>query len=357
MLTKKIAVVHDWLFTQRGGENVLEAILELYPEADLFSLFYRPTDLSPTIRKPRWRASFLNRFPFVAQYYRYLLPFFPFAIERFDLSKYDLVISSSHCVAKGVIVRPDAIHICYCHTPMRYVWDRWTDYFGRGLRRIFVAPFLTLLRGWDVASSARVDFFIANSRFVAERIKKYYRREAEVIFPFVDLTHFFKKDRKSEGNYYLAVSAPVPYKRIDLAVAACEKLGRELRIVGPKNRSGKFTKYFGRVGREELSDLYQGARALLFPGEEDAGIVPLEAMASGTPVIAYGRGGVTETVIDGKTGLFFPKQNVESLVAAIETFEASEAQFSATACRERAEAFSKDNFKEKFKAFVDRHTT
>lgn len=345
----RVAIIHDWLITYRGGERMLEAIGELFPNATIFTLFHDPKTLKEVLSHHEIKASFLNKIPKVKKFYRALLPLMPMAIEQFDLGNFDLVISSSHCVAKGVIVSPTALHICYCYTPMRYAWDKTSDYFT-GWKKAFTLPFLHYLRQWDVTSSARVDCFIAISNFVKQRIKKYYRRESIVINPFANLEGLQSQDFFS-GDYYLTVSALAPYKRVDLAIAACEKLKRRLLVVGDgqdRNRlkqiAGKYTEFLGLVEAEKLKSLYQGARAFLFPGEEDFGIAPLESMACGRPVIAFGRGGTLETVIDGKTGLFFKEPTVDSLINAIEDFERREKEFSKELCIERAVEFSKEKF-------------
>jgi len=352
---RRVAIIHDWLVTYRGGEKVLEAIAELYPRAEIFTLFHAPGKVGEKIESHRIHASFLNR-SWLRKYYRHTLPLMPYAIESFDLSDFDLVISSSHCVAKGIIPAPDALHICYCHTPMRYAWDRRFDYFPKGLAGAIYAFFLHGTRKWEVTTSSRVDHFIANSTWVARRIEKYYRRSSVVINPFVDpIPPMTAADR---GDYYLIVSGFAPYKRIDLAIRACEELGRPLKIVGEgqeeaalRRIAGPQTTFVGRVGGEDLRRIYQGCRALLFPGEEDFGIVPLEAMASGKPVIALGRGGVTDSVIDGKTGVFFSESTVPALKEAILRFESK--RFHPEDCRQRAELFSKERFQRQFKAAVD----
>jgi len=351
---RRVAIVHDWLISSRGGEKVLEAILELFPQAEIFTLFYDSNRVSEKIRRHPVHVSFLNRFPQAHRYYRHLLPLFPMAIERFDLTDFDLVISSSHCVAKGVIVGPQALHLCYCHTPMRYAWDRYRDYFPPGWKEGLVFPFIHYLRIWDVTSSARVDGFIANSSWVARRIEKYYRRSSEIIHPFVDLSAYPLSEKKRE-SHYLAVSAFAPYKRLDLAIEACRKLDRKLRIVGEgqdsallKRLAGDNVTFLGRLDSDGLRREYAEARALLFPGEEDFGITPLEAMASGTPVLAFGRGGTLDSILPGETGLFFPEQTVESLTQAMLKFEASEMHFSPARCRTRAESFGREAFQRRF---------
>lgn len=356
---QRVAILHDWLNGLRGGERVLEAICELYPKAEIFTLFYEPEKVGPIISKHKIHASFLNAFPGRSRYYRYLLPLFPLAIERFDLTSFDLIISSSHCVAKGGLVPPNALHICYCYTPMRYAWDRYGDYFAGSWKEAAIYPFIHYLRTWDVVSSARVDQFIADSHWAGKRIHKYYRRNYEVIHPFVDVKLFHPPNSGARQDYYLVVSAFAPYKRIDLAIRACNEMDRPLHIIGKgqeeeslKRLAGPKTRFLGRIPDEALKEAYGHARALLFPGEEDFGITPLEAMACGTPVIAYGRGGVSDTVVPGETGIFFGEQTVESFCAAIREFEKTE--FDANQCRARAEQFTREEFQRQFRDALDR---
>lgn len=353
---RRVALIHDWLVSYRGGEKVLEAIAELFPTVDIYTLFYKPGTIGSKLEKYPIRTSFLNKLPGSSKYYRYLLPLMPLAVERWDLRDYDLVISSSSCVAKGIIPGPRTRHICYCLTTMRYAWDQYSHYFGGHPTEAFIYPWVHYLRMWDVTSSARVDEFIADSNFVADRIRKYYRRDANVIPAFVDL----EKYRLYEGpreNYYLVASAHAPYKRIDLAIEACKKLGRRIVVVGSGQNEKKIralagpgVEFAGQVSDERLLELYQKARALLFPGEEDFGIVPLEAMACGTPVIAYDSGGAQETVSAPTTGAFFYPQTSEALCQAILDFEQrNSSKIVPSNCRRQAEGFSRENFQMQFR--------
>lgn len=364
----KVAIIHDWLTGMRGGEKVLEVLCELYPDADIFTLFHIPGAVSKEIESHNIKTSYLQKFPFIRKRYRYYLPLFPHAIESFDLKGYDIILSSSHAVAKGVIPPPHAIHISYIYTPMRYVWDLYSDYFdnGRGGRfyGIIVSIFAHYLRMWDITSSARVDYFVAISKHVANRTSRYYRREADVIYPSVDCSRFEPSGK--EGDFYLIVSAFAPYKRVDLAIEAFNRLGLPLKIIGTgqeekrlRGMAGSNIEFLGWRSNEELANYYAGCKALIFPGEEDFGIVPVEAMASGRPVIAYGKGGVLETVVpltnhvaEYSTGIFFFEQTPESLIKAIRTFEENQDKFVPEIIRNHALKFNGGIFKEKIKSYI-----
>jgi len=348
----KVALIHDWLTGQRGGEKVLEVFTEIFPAAPIYTLIHFPHSQISAIEGKKINTSFIQRMPRVKKKYRSYLPLFPLAIELFDLQEYDLIISSSHCVAKGIIPRPGSLHISYIHSPMRYAWNQYFSYFSSHklgvLSRFFIPPALHRLRLWDAASTDRVDFMVANSRTVAERIYRYYRRTADVIHPPVD-TDFFKIGEQEE-EYYLIVSALVPYKRIEIAIHAFNQSGKQLRIVGqgPDYKklakiAGKNIRFLGNLDPSELLQTYQAARALIMPGEEDFGINALESQACGVPVIAYDSGGATETVIPQKTGLFFSELKVDSLLSALDKFQAI--AFNKNSIRENALSFSREKFK------------
>jgi glycosyltransferase involved in cell wall biosynthesis len=350
----RVALIHDWLNGMRGGEKVLEVLCELYPQADIYTLLYEPDKISDTIRKHRVHTSFIQQLPLAKKYYRHYLPLFPVAVEQFDLREYELVISSSHCVAKGVLTEPGTPHICYCHTPMRYAWEQYQEYFQPErlgfFKRWFIPLAISRLRVWDVVTAQRVDAFIANSAHVAKRIKNYYNREAIVVHPPVEAEKF--KIVSSPEDYYFTLSALVPYKRIDRAIEAFNSLKKKLIIVGdgPEYRrlrktAGKNITFIRVCEQAKLRDLYANCRAFVFPGEEDFGITPLEAMASGRPVIAYGKGGVLESVVEGKTGVFFREPTAASFVQAVARAETI--AWNAEEIRARAMGFDRPRFKAK----------
>lgn len=356
----KVALVHDWLTGMRGGERVLEVLCRLYPDATLHTLIHNRGAMSPTIEAMRIVESDLPRWPLARRHFRVYLPFFPRLIEQFDLSGYDLVVSSSHCVAKGVIPPAGVPHICYCHTPMRYVWDMYHDYRNaRGpLAKLFMSVTRGPLRRWDVRSAQRVHHFIANSNHVADRIRRHYGREADVIHAPVDSDFFTPGDGKP-GEYYLIVSALVPYKKVELALDAFRGGERRLVVIGSgsdaeriRSLGGPGITFLDNVDDADLRDWYRGARALIFPGEEDFGITPLESMACGRPVIAYGRGGALETVVEGITGHFFTEQSVPALRAAVDNFERM--VFTREAVRQRALAFSTAIFTNTLREYIER---
>jgi glycosyltransferase involved in cell wall biosynthesis len=354
----KVALVHDWLTGMRGGEKCLEVFCELFPGADLFTLIYDPDKVSPVIKRLNITASWIDHLPEAKKYFRYLLPFFPCAIEQFDFADYDLIVSSSHCVAKGIFPHR-GLHIAYVHAPMRYVWDQHDAYFGPGrssMARVAMSLCRRYLQQWDVRSSQRVNYFVANSRNVAAKIERLYGRQAAVIHPPLNLEQFQLGERGLEP-YYLIVSALVPYKKIDIAVAAFNQLRLPLKIAGEgplrtklEKLAGPNIEFLGWVNDQTLAALYASCQAVIFPGEEDFGIVPLEAQASGRPVIAYGYGGALETVLPLEngglaTGVFYRESTVESLVEGVCQFQKNRHRFEPAAIRRHACQFSRDRFK------------
>jgi len=352
----KVAFVHYWLVGMRGGEKVLEGLCELYPEADIFTLVADPSKLSDRLRGHKITTSFLQKIGGV-KHYQKMLPLMPMALEAFDLTPYDLVISSEAGPAKGIITRPDAVHVCYCHSPMRYIWDLYPQYYQNAgkITRFFMALTSPWLRTWDVTTAARVDHFIANSRYVAQRIKKFYRRDATVINPPVDAARFAIS--ASAADYYLCAGQITPYKKIEIAVEAFTKLNKPLVIIGSgatpalKAMAGPSITFLGSVDDETMAHHFANCRALVFPGVEDFGIVPLEVAASGRPVIAFKRGGALETVVDGKTGILFEEQTVASLANAVETMERTHAEFKPEVLRQHALQFERAHFIEVLRNF------
>jgi glycosyltransferase involved in cell wall biosynthesis len=345
----------------RGGEKVLLSLARLFPDAPIFTLLHVKGSVAPELEARDIRTSFVQHLPAVATRYRHYLPLFPTAAESFDLGGFDLVVSSSHCAAKGVRPAPGALHLCYCHTPMRYVWDRYDDYFGPGraspLARLLVRPIAAHLRAWDVRTAARVHRFAANSEWVKGRIRRYYGRDSVVIPPPVD-TSFFTPGEDRPGAYDLVVSALAPYKRLELVLDAYRGTGRPVRIVGTGPEEARLralappeVAFLGRVGDEELRDLYRGCRAVLMPGVEDAGIVPLEALACGRPAVVFAEGGGAETVEHGRTGLVFHQPTAAALRSAVTNLETT--RFDRLALRARAEALRREVFEERVRSFVD----
>jgi glycosyltransferase involved in cell wall biosynthesis len=358
----RVAVVHDWLTVPGGSEQVVLELLEMFPQAELFTSIYDPEPWPEQITRRPVHASFLNRLPGARRHYPKLLPLMNRAFRSFDLRGFDLVLSSSHACAKNVRKPPGALHVCYCHTPMRYAWDE--DFMAgedvaRPLR-ILLPPLLAWLRRQDLAGVAGVDVFVANSGHVADRIRRHYRREAEIVHPPVHVEHYLALQR-SPQDYYLAFGRVVPYKRVDLAVAACTRLGRRLKVAGDgraldavraRAAGAEGIELLGKVSEGERDALLGGARALLFPGEEDFGIVPVEAQAAGAPVVAYGVGGAVETVGDGVTGALFGEQSEAGLAAAIERFEGM--QLDERVVRENAARFGRERFREELAEVIAR---
>ena len=373
----RVALVHDWLTGMRGGERVLEAICELVPHAALFTLLYVPGRVSPVIARHAPRTSFVQRLPWAERYYRYYLPLFPFAIEQFDLSGFDLIVSSSHCVAKSVIAPAGARHLCYCHTPMRYAWDQFEHYFGQrrvGLASHAARPVLRHLARWDAATSGRPDRYVANSQYVAQRIRRYYNRAASVVHPPVDTSFYTPLDTAlppgplhrtgpgmddgDSGGYALIVSALVPYKRMDVAMAAAARVRLPLKIVGEGPERARLTaiagpgvEFLGRLPDTEVRDLYREATAVLVPWEEDFGIVPVEAHACGRPVVALGRGGVLDSVQDGVNGLLVQDDTEEAWAEALDRVRRT--PFDSAAIRAGAERFARPRFQQEMLAAIE----
>jgi glycosyltransferase involved in cell wall biosynthesis len=358
----KVALVHDWLTGMRGGEKALEVVCERFPDAELFTLVHVPGSVSPTIERHRPHTSFVQRLPLVKRYYRHYLPLFPTAIEQFDLDRFDLVVSLSHCCAKSIVRPGHARHVCYCLTPMRYAWDQFDAYFGpdrlgpigsRAMR-----PVMARLARWDRDTADRVDRYVAISHYVAGRIGRYYNREASVVYPPVD-TDFFHPDAAAPERFALVVSALVPYKRLDVAIDACRVAGVPLKIVGDGPERAHLERrvqgqdevqFLGRRSDEEVRALYQRASVALLPGEEDFGIVPLEAQACGRPVVALGRGGALETVVPDETGLLVDEPTPEAFADAIR--RVIDRRFDPAAIRRHAEHFSRSRFGDEIEAIV-----
>lgn len=361
----KIAIIHDWLVTYAGAERVLEQIIQLYPAAELYSLIdFIPIEGRGFILNKKVKTSFIQKLPFARKNYRNYLPLMPLAIKQFDFSHYNLVISSSHAIAKGARTNGSQLHICYCHTPMRYAWDFQQQYLkeaklDRGFKGLVVKTILNRIRTWDQNTATRVNHFIANSQYVARRIKLIYNKKSLVIYPPVDITTFHLGNQKED--FFLTASRMVPYKKIDLVVEAFSKMrDRRLLVIGDgpdfnkiKKKANKNIQLLGYQKGHILREYLQKARAFVFAAEEDFGILPVEAQACGTPVIAYCRGGVLETVIENKTGIFFKEQTIDSLIGAINEFEKRQDQFDSLEIRRNAERFGKERFKTEFKEFVD----
>jgi glycosyltransferase involved in cell wall biosynthesis len=356
----KVAIIHYWLVGMRGGEKVVEALCNMFPEADIFTHAYAPEAISPTIRAHRVQTSFISRLPRAARNYKSYLPLMPLALEQLDLRGYDLIISSESGPSKGIIPPAGAVHICYCHSPMRYIWNMFHDYRERSgaLTRLIMPPTSHYLRTWDAVSSMRVHDFVANSKTVARRLWAYYRRESTVIHPPVRVEDFVQVSPNSIEDFYLMAGELVPYKRPDLAVEAFNRSGRKLVVVGGGEMLSKLkamakpnVTILGPQPFDELRSLLSRCSALIFPGEEDFGMVPVEAMASGRPVVAFGKGGATETVIDGRTGCFFDKQTTDSLIESVERCDSI--RFNQAELVEHAGTFGVDRFMTSLRSFID----
>lgn len=365
----KVAIVHDWLVNYGGAERVVEEMLRLYPDADLFTLVYDEARMGRTFPREKVRTSFVQRIPFSTRLYTKMLTLMPRAFESFDLSGYDLVLCSSSCCAKGVITPPSVPHVAYIHSPMRYAWDLYFDYRRRSglLTRLSMPRLIPGMRLWDFASSQRIDALIANSAYIARRIEKYWRREAAVVHPPVDTERLTPNGLPSE-DFYVVFSRFVPYKRIDIAIDACGSSGRRLVVVGGgamekelraraerwRRDKGADITFAGRLGDAEVRSVLQRCRALIFPAEEDFGIIPVEAQACGRPVVAFGRGGAVETVDDGRTGVLFGSQDAESAAEALGRFERLEAAgtFRAEEIAAHAARFSAGRFRKELSAQI-----
>ncbi|CUH78735.1 D-inositol 3-phosphate glycosyltransferase [Tritonibacter multivorans] len=365
--TRRVALIHYWLVGMRGGEKVLESLCRMFPNADIYTHVVDPSNLSATLTKHKIVESRIGRLPFAKRMYQKYLPLMPRALEELDLSEYDLVISSEAGPAKGIIAPPNAPHLCYCHSPMRYLWDQYHVYRGGAghLTKLMMPQLTHRLRQWDVTSAARVDGFVANSNFVAKRIEKYWRRGADVVHPPVAIDQFTPAEADDIGDYYLWVGELAPYKRPDLAIEAFAKLGRKLEIIGgPSSEverlrplAGPNTRFLGKASWDVLCEKMARCKALIFPGEEDFGIVPVEAMAAGRPVLAYGSGGILDTVIDAKTGLFFEEQTVDALIDCVERFEASGlGENGAQDCVAQARKFSESHFQDGIRRSLEKIT-
>ena len=357
---RRTAIVHHWLVTMRGGERVLEALMEIFPHADLFTLVCDRRGLSSAFARTRIHTSFLQRLPRPAQWYPYYLPLFAAATMRLDLSGYDLIISSDAATMKGVRPGPHATHICYCHTPMRYVWEGYESYrqFGGALAKLALPIFRAPLRLWDFRAAQQVTHFLANSRNVADRIHRCYLRESCVVYPPVDTEYFIPPPpTQRRQDFFLVVSQLVPYKRLDIAVQAFNRCDRPLIIIGdgPERRglqrqANSNVRFLGFQPDEVVLQAMQNCHALVFPGEEDFGIVMAEAQACGTPVIAFARGGANEIVVDGATGVFFEEQTTVSLLEAVSRFEGL--RLDGHCARTSALRFSRSRFQEQIRTFV-----
>ena len=362
----KKALIHDWFSTYAGAEKCVESFTDIWDDFGIYSLidFLSDADRDKILKGKRAHTSFIQKLPFAKDKYRNYLPLFPLAIEQFDLSGYDVVRSSSHAVAKGVLTHSNQLHIAYVHTPIRYAWDLYHQYLresglDRGLKGVLAKYFLHKIRLWDASTANRVDHYVANSRYIARRIKKTYGKPSDVIYPPVDVDKFTLREAKEE--FYLTASRMVPYKKIDLIVEAFSHTDKKLLVIGDgpdmakiKSKAGKNVELLGFASDETMADLMRRAKAFVFAAEEDFGITPLEAQACGTPVICFGRGGARETVRDGESGLYFMEQNTKELLAAVAKFEQNYDKFEPAKIRENSLKFSRARFESEIKSYVEK---
>ena len=358
----KVAIVHYWLVTMRGGEKVLEELCRMFPDADIYTNVYVPQKISETIRSHKIYTTKINSWPLASKMYQKYMPFMPKALMELDLTGYDLVISSESGPAKGVCPAPGAFHVCYCHTPMRYLWDMYHEYFAKAnpIVKAFMKKMIPGLRQWDVMSSNLVDHFVANSSFVAARIRRYYNRQADVVFPPCNIEKYIENPREPK-DFYLFFGQLVGYKRADLAIEACIQSGRKIVVIGDgkSKQAKKYTRsglvtFTGRVSDQEVAKYLSQAKALLFPGIEDFGIIPVEANAAGCPVLAYHKGGACDSILENKTGLFFEEQTTQSLIACMDEFEKREKEFTDRAVyKAHVQKFSTQEFVKKMQKIVD----
>lgn len=356
----RVALVHDWLVGAGGGERVLKHLHEMFPQAPIFTLVYDEDRAPSWVAKCDVRTTYIQKWPGAKINHKVLLGFMPKAWESLDLTSYDLVISTCASCCKGVITRPDAVHVCYSFSPTRYIWDMYHEYLASAglLKRVIMPHVIHKVRLWDFQAAQRVDHFVADSNFVGSRIKKYYRRDYVTVYPGAHISDLpLREDRE---DYYLIVSRFVAYKRVDLAIEACNMLKRRLVVIGSggeeekrlRRIAGPTIEFIGNVTDEQMEEYYAGARAFLFPGLEDYGLTPVEAMSAGTPVLAYGGGGALETVLDGKTGLFFHNQTAADLTRCIERFEREGVEYSRAQIRQHSQNFSEEKFKEQMISFL-----
>ena len=362
----KKALIHDWFSTYAGAEKCVESFTDIWDDFEIYSLidFLKGADRDKILKGKRAHTSFIQKLPFAKDKYRNYLPLFPLAIEQFDLSGYDVVLSSSHAVAKGVLTHSNQLHIAYVHTPIRYAWDLYHQYLresglDRGLKGMLAKYFLHKIRLWDASTANRVDHYVANSRYIARRIKKTYGKPSDVIYPPVDVDKFTLREAKEE--FYLTASRMVPYKKIDLIVEAFSQTDKKLLVIGDgpdmakiKSKAGKNVELLGFASDETMADLMGRAKAFVFAAEEDFGITPVEAQACGTPVICFGRGGARETVLDGESGLYFMEQNTKELLAVVAKFEQNYDKFKPVKIRENSLKFSRARFEAEIKSYVEK---